>query len=1012
MSMKQKTIARALLATFLLSSILLVSLGNAAEQYQFVRKWGSIGLGDGQFKFPVIAIDSSGFIYAADRDNNRVQKFTSTGQFVTKWGSNGTGDGQFNQPQGIAVDADGYVYVTDSGNYRIQKFTSTGQFVAKWGTRGSEDGQFGNARGIAVDTNGYVYLADWGYTRIHKFTSSGQFVAKWGNSGTGDGQFNEPQGIAVDAQGYLYVTDGGNDRIQKFTSTGQFVTKWGTNGTGDGQFDLPWGIAVDAGGSVYATDLQNHRVQKFTSTGQLVAAWGSQGTGNGQFNLPRGLAVTSSGLVYVSDSSSIQVFSSGSNAPPVVSQAQGTPQSVPNDGDTSTLLTVQVSDADGATDIASVSVDLSPVGGSADAMMYDDGTHGDATAGDGVYSCPTTVSPATSSGQKSLIAVATDLSGASGSGTIALSVTNQITATVMPNTTNTHTLLNRFPGQTLTIEYVLAPTRLRQSCATTLTVRQPDGTTHSTQEIQTQTTGLTIPNAEAGIWTYEVSTACSAPISYSITTSASGTGVITGTVTASATQENLTGVEIRTNTGGIALSLSGYYVLVAPAGQCTVTASGYGYKNSSQSGVTVTSGGEVTANLTLEPLGALYFPHIASNSVWETEIGIINPSATETVTGTLRPFGDSGTAVSSTLPVTLAPHGRRQITISQGFSSPDTIGYMRFESNSSLVNGYTKFYQSGKFRVAIPAAGEVNSNDIYLTHVTSDPNWWTGVSVLNTTAQARTLSFEFNDGTTISRSIAANEHQKFLVSALFGGQTPAGIASALLTNAAGMIGLELFSSASQLEGIPATDKSATALYYPYVPSDPTWWAGIVAYNPTATACILTITGYLASGTEGTPVTRTLNGAQKLSALTGALGLAADTAWFKIEATSPITGFELLGTTDWNQVAGFYGIGARKKEGVFAKLEKNGGWTYLVLANTEDAQANVTLTACTDGGTQVGTTSFTLAGHAKVEQTAEQFFSNQNIFTATYISFSSTQELVTLQLNGSADETMLDGLPGL
>jgi hypothetical protein len=227
-----------------------------------------------------------------------------------------------------------------------------------------------------------------------------------------------------------------------------------------------------------------------------------------------------------------------------------------------------------------------------------------------------------------------------------------------------------------------------------------------------------------------------------------------------------------------------------------------------------------------------------------------------------------------------------------------------------------------------------------------------------------------------------------------------------------VIGLELFGSANQLEGIPATDESATTLYYPYVPSDPTWWAGMVAYNPSSTACTLTITGYQASGVAGTPVTRTLNGTQKLSANTSALGLSADTAWFKIEATSPITGFELIGTADWNRVGGFYGIRAKKKEGVLVKIEKGGGWTYVSLANTEASGALVRLTAYDDSGTQVASTSFTLDGHAKAEQTAEQFFANQDISTATYLAYSSDKELVGLQLNGSADGTMLDGLPGL
>src|SRR5437868_12773438 len=51
-----------------------------------------------------VAVDAADNVYVADTNNNRIQKFNSTGTFLTKWGSNGTGDGQFNGPQGELAD--------------------------------------------------------------------------------------------------------------------------------------------------------------------------------------------------------------------------------------------------------------------------------------------------------------------------------------------------------------------------------------------------------------------------------------------------------------------------------------------------------------------------------------------------------------------------------------------------------------------------------------------------------------------------------------------------------------------------------------------------------------------------------------------------------------------------------------------------------------------------------------------------------------------------------------------
>jgi len=62
--------------------------------------------------------------------------------FVTKWGTEGLGDGQFEVPTGVAVDASGNVYVCEGGQ-RVQIFDNSGTFQSKFGSGGS------------VELNGY-----------------------------------------------------------------------------------------------------------------------------------------------------------------------------------------------------------------------------------------------------------------------------------------------------------------------------------------------------------------------------------------------------------------------------------------------------------------------------------------------------------------------------------------------------------------------------------------------------------------------------------------------------------------------------------------------------------------------------------------------------------------------------------------------------------------------------------------------------------------------------------------
>jgi DNA-binding beta-propeller fold protein YncE len=127
---KSRTIQTKIVISFsLLSLITMISFGNIVSNVYAAEPQFNNPYGD--------TVNSSGNVYVADANNNRIQKFSSTGTFIRKWGSLGTGNGQFNSPIGIAVDSSGYVYVDDTSNNRIQKFSNTGTFIRKWGAPGS-----------------------------------------------------------------------------------------------------------------------------------------------------------------------------------------------------------------------------------------------------------------------------------------------------------------------------------------------------------------------------------------------------------------------------------------------------------------------------------------------------------------------------------------------------------------------------------------------------------------------------------------------------------------------------------------------------------------------------------------------------------------------------------------------------------------------------------------------------------------------------------------------------------
>jgi len=274
-----------------------------------------------------VAVDGSGNVYVADRENNTIRKITAAGLVSTLAGlagspgsADGTGsDARFCYPWGVTVDGSGNVYVGEYGNSIVRKITPAGVVSTLAGSAGIyawADGTgsaalFDCPLGVAVDGSGNVYAADSNNNVIRKITPAGVVS-------TLAGSFNHPCGVAVDGSGNVYVADSDNT-IRKITPAGVVSTLAGLgggSGSADGagsaaHFYFPCGVAVDGSGNVYVADSGNDTIRKITPAGVVSTLAGlarkagsADGTGGAaRFNVPSGVAVDGSGNVYVADTS-------------------------------------------------------------------------------------------------------------------------------------------------------------------------------------------------------------------------------------------------------------------------------------------------------------------------------------------------------------------------------------------------------------------------------------------------------------------------------------------------------------------------------------------------------------------------------------------------------------------------------------------------------------------------------------------------------------------------------------
>ncbi len=104
-----------------------------------------------------VAVAENGEMFISDGYGNaRIHRFSAEGKLLSSWGEPGSGPGQFNLPHSVAVDRAGRVYVADRENSRLQIFTSQGDFIESWDWVNRPDDLF-------IDEQENLYIAELGW---------------------------------------------------------------------------------------------------------------------------------------------------------------------------------------------------------------------------------------------------------------------------------------------------------------------------------------------------------------------------------------------------------------------------------------------------------------------------------------------------------------------------------------------------------------------------------------------------------------------------------------------------------------------------------------------------------------------------------------------------------------------------------------------------------------------------------------------------------------------------------
>jgi peptidylglycine monooxygenase len=149
----------------------------------------------GPFNHPTdVAVGTDGRIFVSDGyGNSLVHQFSAEGEYAGSFGARGQGPGEFSTPHGLWVDKADRVLVADRENNRVQIFTTEGGFLEEWR-------DLFHPMDIYCDSEGTTYVCDQ-TPRVTSYDPSGVLTGRCRPSLYG------AHGIWGDSRGDLYLAE-------------------------------------------------------------------------------------------------------------------------------------------------------------------------------------------------------------------------------------------------------------------------------------------------------------------------------------------------------------------------------------------------------------------------------------------------------------------------------------------------------------------------------------------------------------------------------------------------------------------------------------------------------------------------------------------------------------------------------------------------------------------------------------------------------------------------------------
>jgi beta-lactamase superfamily II metal-dependent hydrolase len=820
-----------------------------------------------------IVLGLSGLILA--RPDVRAQD-SSTETIITTVAEGSLGDGgpatdaRLDSPTGVAVDTSGNLYIANELNHRIRRVTlsqattdaGTVLISPIYGGGGNVNAiltndfvELLNASGSTVSLDGWTVQyasasgSSWQSINLSGSLTPGQYYLVQGGTGQSGGSTSLPTPDAISKVGLSAI----NGKIALVNTSTPLSGSCPVDGSSVVDF-VGYGTANCSEGSP-ATNLTN-------TTALLRADGGCTDTANNASNFTE----TAPSPRNSSDSRSACIALETSTDPTATGLA--TPSQI--EAGATVLFTVTVTPGSNpASSSIGVTADLSPIDGSATQVFSDDGTNGDLTSGDNIFSFQVTVPASTTAATVAMTATITDSQSRTTTTVISLTVAT-------PTGTKSFSLTDR-GGTSITSRGTASAVTLGYGRV------RPDG-------------GMTTPSGLAifgftqdGVLISEAGVPAVATVQEGRIFAEVNGPVNTGLAIANPNDTAATVTFFFTDTNGVDFGSDSFelganqqtakFLDQDPFNGGSAVLGTFTFTSSVPIAVVALRGFTnkrsefLMTTLPVSPVSStstdtIYFSHFADGGGWTTQVVLVNPTETP-MTGTVQFFGQgSGTTAASPVALTLddasiGPSFAYSISArsSQRFTTSNpagtvSVGSVRANPNggSNTPSGLVIFsFISGGVTVSeagVPALPEGSAFRVYVESSGAPEQIGSvrsGVAITDTSGAFNTVTLELAnlDG---SLALAAEELSippsgqvsRFLDELFSVPDNFSGVLRVTSTADVAVVGLRLrINTASDIKMTttpPSNEVSATTTadtYFPHIVDSGDWSTQFILYSGTA-----------------------------------------------------------------------------------------------------------------------------------------------------------------------------------